>query len=146
MRIYLDNCTFNRPFDDQAQIRIRLESEAKLHIQERIKDGSLKFIWSYILDFENRQNPFEERQNAIRKWKKFVELDIDEKESVLNRTHGLTEIGLKAKDALHIACAIEGKANYFLTTDDEILKKCSTYKEVSVINPLEFLKILEEQK
>ena len=56
-----------------------------------------------------------------------------------------TEIGLKAKDALHIACAIEGKANYFLTTDDEILKKCSTYKEVSVINPLEFLKILEEK-
>jgi predicted nucleic acid-binding protein len=50
------------------------------------------------------------------------------------------------KDALHIAWAIEGKANYFLTTDDEILKKCSTYKEVSVINPLEFLKILEEQK
>jgi hypothetical protein len=40
----------------------------------------------------------------------------------------LTEIGLKAKDALHIAGAIEGKANYFLTTDGEILKKCSTYK------------------
>jgi predicted nucleic acid-binding protein len=39
----------------------------------------------------------------------------------------LTEIGLKAKDALHIAGAIEGKANYFLTTDGEILKKCSTY-------------------
>jgi predicted nucleic acid-binding protein len=89
---------------------------------------------------------FEERQNAIRKWKNYGKLDIEEKESVLNRTHGLTEIGLKAKDALHIACAIEGKANYFLTTDDEILKKCSTYKEVSVINPLEFLKILEEQK
>ena len=37
MRIYLDNCTFNRPFDDQGQIRIRLESEAKLYIQEKIK-------------------------------------------------------------------------------------------------------------
>ena len=103
-------------------------------------------IWSYILDFENKQNPFEERQDAIRKWKKFGELDIEEKESVLNRTRGLTEIGLKAKDALHIACAIEGKANYFLTTDDEILKKCSTYKEISVINPLGFLRILEENK
>ena len=138
MKICLDNCTFNRLFDDQSQIRIRLESEAKLHIQERIEDGSLKLIWSYILDFENKQNPFEERQDAIRKWKNFAELDIEEKASVLNRTHRLTEIGLKAKDALHIACAIEGKANYFLTTDDEILKKCSTYKEVSVINPWNF--------
>ena len=25
MRIYLDNCCFNRPFDDQSQIKIKLE-------------------------------------------------------------------------------------------------------------------------
>lgn len=37
MKIYLDNCCFNRPFDDQSQIRIRLESEAKLKIQEEIQ-------------------------------------------------------------------------------------------------------------
>ena len=36
MRVYLDNCMFNRPFDDQGQIRIRLESEAKLYIQDQI--------------------------------------------------------------------------------------------------------------
>ncbi len=30
MRIYLDNYCFNRPFDDQSQIRINLEAEAKL--------------------------------------------------------------------------------------------------------------------
>lgn len=30
MRVYLDNCMFNRPFDDQSHIRIRLEAEAKL--------------------------------------------------------------------------------------------------------------------
>ncbi|MFN0197095.1 MAG: PIN domain protein, partial [Planctomycetaceae bacterium] len=34
MRIYLDNCCFNRPFDDQRQIRVRLETEAKLCIQQ----------------------------------------------------------------------------------------------------------------
>jgi hypothetical protein len=30
MKIYLDNCCFNRPFDDQSHLRIRLEAEAKL--------------------------------------------------------------------------------------------------------------------
>ena len=30
MKIYLDNCTFNRPFDDQSSIRVKLEAEAKL--------------------------------------------------------------------------------------------------------------------
>ena len=32
MRIYLDNCCYNRPFDEQTQLRIRLETEAKLPI------------------------------------------------------------------------------------------------------------------
>lgn len=36
LRIYLDNYCFNRPFDDQFQIRVRLESEAKLKIQDDI--------------------------------------------------------------------------------------------------------------
>jgi hypothetical protein len=30
VRLYLDNCSFNRPFDDQSQLKIRLETEAKL--------------------------------------------------------------------------------------------------------------------
>lgn len=53
MKIYLDNCCFNRPFDDQSQIRIRLESEAKLKIQEEIQAGNFKMVWSYIIDHEN---------------------------------------------------------------------------------------------
>ena len=62
MRIYLDNCCFNRPFDDQKQLRIRIEAEAKLNIQENIRAGKLELVWSYILDDpcldhgENRKN------------------------------------------------------------------------------------------
>ncbi|XCN74374.1 MAG: hypothetical protein Q3M24_06415 [Candidatus Electrothrix aestuarii] len=36
MKIYLDACCFNRPFDDQRQNRIRLESEAIILIMERM--------------------------------------------------------------------------------------------------------------
>lgn len=36
MRVYLDNCCYNRPFDDQNQLRIRIEAEAKLGIQNMI--------------------------------------------------------------------------------------------------------------
>lgn len=50
MLIYLDNCSFNRPFDDQSQIRIRIETEAKLYIQENIVSGKLQLCWSYILE------------------------------------------------------------------------------------------------
>ena len=75
MRVYLDNCTFNRPFDDQ--IRIRLETEAKLYIQERIRDGTLELVWSYILDYENLANPFEERRNVIQNWKARALIDVN---------------------------------------------------------------------
>lgn len=42
MRIYLDNCCFNRPFDNQSQLRVRLETEAKLWIQERVAAGEIE--------------------------------------------------------------------------------------------------------
>jgi hypothetical protein len=63
MRVYLDNCCFNRPFDDQAPVRIRLETEAKMQIQQAIKDGRLLLVWSYILDYENALNLDEDRRD-----------------------------------------------------------------------------------
>ena len=62
MKIYLDNCCFNRPFDDQKQLRIKLETEAKLDIQKRIVQGKIELAWSYILDLENEANPLSGRK------------------------------------------------------------------------------------
>ena len=72
MRIYLDNCTLNRPFDEQTQIRIKLETEAKLFIQDKIKENKIEIVWSYILDAENDVNPFKERREQITKWRKYL--------------------------------------------------------------------------
>ena len=51
--------------------------------------------------------------------------------------------GLKSKDALHVACAIEGKAEYSITTDDKILKKTKGLKKIEVVDPIQFITILE---
>ena len=59
------------------------------------------------------------------------------------RASEFTLHGVKSKDALHIACAIEGKAKYFLTTDDNLLNKLAKTKELIVINPVNFIPILE---
>ena len=32
MKIYLDNCCYNRPFDQQDNLRVHLESLAKLEL------------------------------------------------------------------------------------------------------------------
>ena len=69
MKVYLDNCCFNRPFDDQSSLTVRLETEAILDVQGKIESGIISVGWSYILDLENNFNPFPERRAKTLKWK-----------------------------------------------------------------------------
>ena len=49
--------------------------------------------------------------------------------------------GIKDKDAFHVACTILAKCEYFITTDDRLLK-CET-NELQVVNPMEFIRRME---
>jgi predicted nucleic acid-binding protein len=142
MKIYLDNCCFNRPFDDQTQLRICLETEAKLFIQSLVVNEKVDLIWSYVLLFENFHNPFEIRKNAILDFSKHATVTIVEKAEILIKANEISKAGIKAYDSLHISCAIYGKCNYFITTDDRILK----YKNdtIQIVDPIEFIKLWEE--
>jgi len=143
-KIYLDNCCFNRPFDDQSQVRIRIETEAKLYVQQQIEEGNLLLVWSYILDFENAANPYDIRKRSIKQWKNKAVEFVSETDNILRIAENIASLNIKAKDALHIACAIECNCNYFITTDDEIIKKSATMDQMVVCNPVDILKILDE--
>jgi len=97
VKVYLDNCVFNRPFDDQTSVRIKLETEAKLYIQDKILEGKVDLIWSYILEYENEQNPFVERKETIKEWKRLAILDIEEDEFILKKAKELTKVDLEQK-------------------------------------------------
>jgi hypothetical protein len=140
MKVYLDNCCFNRPYDDQSHFRIRLEAEAKLKIQEETRNGIYELIWSYILDYENSRNPFQERREQIAEWRKYAVEDVVESKKVLVAAAMLQEQGIKKIDSLHIACAIEAGSDYFLTTDDGILKKATLIQGIKVTDPIGFIK------
>jgi len=140
MKIYLDNCCFNRPFDDQSQLRILLESEAKLRIQENIRSGTFKLVWSYILDYENSKNPFRERREQIIKWRAYSNEDIEESAKILNIAIMIMQHGIKNIDSLHLACAIKANADYFLTTDDGVIKKATYIQNIKIIDPIDFIK------
>lgn len=139
MIVYLDNCMFNRPFDGQDNIRVRLETEAKLHIQSLIKKDKLSLVWSYILTYENAKNPFFERRFAIEQWEKLAKYHITANQSVVAYAESLLTVGVKAKDALHIACAVAAKADYFLTTDVKLLKKLKQDTTILSMNPTTFI-------
>ncbi len=143
--IYMDLCCFNRPFDDQHSPSIYLETEAKLFVQDAIKNGELDVCWSYMLSYENSANPDKERRKAIQYWRDLSQVIILENERILAQATTLNAQGFGAKDALHIACAVEGKAGYFLTTDKGILRKKQYVAELIICNPTEFFSLIQEK-
>ncbi len=147
MRIYLDNCCFNRPYDNQAQIRISLEAQAKLYIQNLIRQRKIELVTSYVLWYENSQNPYEMRKTAISEFMQrntSEHIDIDKAELIKDRAEEIMQTGVKTNDAYHVACAIFAACDYFLTTDDRLLKY-STPK-IQLLNPLDFVKRLEVEE
>ncbi len=143
MLIYLDNCSFNRPFDDQKQIRIKIETEAKLYIQENIVSGTFQLAWSYILEYENSVNPYPERKETIENWKKYAGADTSETKDIIELAKALQKKGIKPKDALHVACATALSCVYFITTDLNLIKKLRTFEPLKVVNPVDFINQLE---
>jgi predicted nucleic acid-binding protein len=143
-RLYLDNCSFNRPYDDQLLLKNYLESEAKLYIQKEIINGTYELAWSYIMDYEISFNPFSDRKNQITKWKKVAKIDIDVSEDIVKKANEIMEKKIKQKDSLHIACALEAKCKYFITTDRKILNK--TIDNIILINPIDFVGMEGDEK
>jgi len=137
-RIYLDNCCFNRPFDDQQHPIIRLETEAKLQVQHLALLGDLSLVWSFILHYENNDNPFIERKNQIVLWENVADCMVIYSEALYESAELIMEHGIKAKDALHIASAIEAEADYFITTDKKLLNK--DVPNIVIIDPIDFLR------
>lgn len=142
-KVYLDNCCYNRPYDDQSQIKISLETQAKLYVQHLIVEKKLDLVYSYISRYENSQNPFEIRRSAIKDFFKNATIYVDETYSnqAIIKAKNIIDTGVKTKDALHVACAIIGGAEYFLSTDIRLLKYNTN--EIKLVNPIEFVSNLE---
>ena len=138
MRVYLDNCCYNRPFDEQAQLRVVLETLAKLNIQQQMRDGVLEYVWSSVLDFEISKSRFIDRSLQIMPWAKGAVINVQIDDSIRFRAKEFEANGLKAMDALHVACAEAAECDWFFTTDRGILKKARNLTSMRVANPVEF--------
>jgi predicted nucleic acid-binding protein len=141
-RIYLDNCSFNRPYDDSSVLKNYLEAEAKTYIQNEIMNKTFELAWSYMMDYEIHFNPFDDRKGQILKWKDIATIDIEYSESNVNAAKEIRKKNIKAKDSIHIACAIEADCKYFITTDKKLLNK--TIDNIIIINPIDFIGQLGE--
>src|SRR5690242_17254513 len=110
IRIYLDNCVINRPFDDQSQERIRLETEAIILLLSRLERKEWTWLGSQAVEIEIDKMPDTDQQSRLRHVVRFVSLTIEIGEKELSRANELQKLGFVGFDAVHLACAESGKA------------------------------------
>lgn len=100
-------------------------------------------MWSYILDYENGKNPYEEKRFAIAPWKDIAVFSVSEESNeILLFPESLAAKGIKPFDALHISCAVSANCDYFLTTDKKLLN--ISIPEIKIVSPVVFVNDLEE--
>ena len=139
MRVYLDNCCYNRPFDDQAQLSVRLETEAKLEVQRQMRSGKLEYVWSDMLVAEVEDSQFWDRQERILAWASGACEYVTTTQEVESHAESLMELGVKPADAIHLASAYAAACDWFFTVDKGILKKVRNIGSMRVANPLEYV-------
>jgi len=143
-RIYFDMNIYNRPFDDQSQVRIRLETIAIFSILQKIKNKELTLLWSFMINYENSLNPYEDVRQEIEMAASLAVESVTPDESVLTVAKEFESKGIKPRDSIHLACALKGKAEYFLTCDDKLIRRATTLDiNIKIINPLRFIEDME---
>jgi len=143
MRVYLDNCCYNRPFDEQGQLRVRLETAAKLEVQSMMRMGIVEYVWSGMLDAEVLASPVYDRIEKIRAWGDGASVYVSTTQEVRDASRRFMDMGLKAADAVHVACAVLSGCDWFLTVDRGVLSKMSSVGEMRVASPVEFIEEIE---
>jgi predicted nucleic acid-binding protein len=106
--------------------------------------NDIELAWSFILDYENNDNPFPEIRSKISEWKKLSRIDPSLTDEIEQKAKELMEAGLRQKDAAHIACAIYAHVDYFITTDKKIINKAIT--DIKIVTPIDFVRIYADGK
>jgi predicted nucleic acid-binding protein len=141
MLLYLDTCCLNRPFDDQTQVRVSLESQAVMAILAQVEHGRYRLANGSVLTFEVGRIRDDVRRQGI---EHFLAYSADWQPlttEVERRGSELIQSGFRRMDALHLASAESIQADCFLSTDDRLIARAQNGPitlQMPVINPLFF--------
>ena len=143
MRIYLDACCLQRPFDDQTQPRIRVEAEAVLAILAAVQAGDVTLVTSEALEFEIGRIPDEQgRSEALAMLSLASERRVIEAKDEA-AANALVASGFSAMDALHVALASRATVDYFATTEDKLLRRAASSSALAC-QPIALLSLVSE--
>jgi predicted nucleic acid-binding protein len=146
VRLYGDMNIYNRCFDDQNQLRIKLETAAIEGIFALAEAGKLVMVWSFMLDYENSLNPHQERKEGVELLSHLCGDTIAPSSAIIRQARSLMKSSkVKPRDAVHLACAENAACDYFVTCDDALIAAFNKTRrrhkvKVTAINPVEFIR------
>ena len=143
MSIYLDMCCLKRPFDNQIQPRLHLESEAVLWILKQVDNGRFALVNSGALKLENDRNPNLQRRSRVTELLGRTTASRQPEAEIQKRAEELGKLGFKPIDALHVASAEQSSAKVLLSCDDRLLNAAARNQaqlKISVLNPIDFVR------
>ena len=137
IRIYLDSCCFNRPFDDLSQDKVRFECEAVLAILKNCENGIWDVFSSDTLDDEIDRNTNPVKKLKVQKLYLSTSIHVEINNEIISRARELQHmVNIKPFDALHLASAEYGNAAILLTTDKQFLNRAAASNSIiKVVNP-----------
>ena len=96
---------------------------------------NLYFVQLFVNGYDN---PYEEIRIRIAEWQQYAVVDCGLTDEITSQAESFMKLGLRQKDATHVACAIAGQADYFITTDKKILNK--KIIGIKIIDPVNFIR------
>lgn len=139
--LYLDVCTLCRPFDDQQQMRIRLETDSVFLILRHIEKGLYRAVVSPVhLREVVAIKGTEERLEIEELLRRFDATSlVCDLGKTRTRAEMLSAAGFGIADSAHVAFA-EQTADFFITCDDKLLKRCKKSDlNILACGPVEFV-------
>ncbi|HMN50020.1 MAG TPA: PIN domain-containing protein [Ignavibacteriaceae bacterium] len=145
MKIYLDTCSLQRPFDAKDQVRILLEAEAVLGILSYVEQKKVILISSDALVYEIENIPGALRRYNSKSILNLAETYIKVNSKIEKRAGQLISLGIMPLDALHLSMAESSGADYFCTCDDKLVSKAKRFLvKTKIITPIELIGEIEK--
>jgi len=131
---------WKRPFDEQTQDRVYIESEIILSVIAKCETGEWRLLISEALKFELSNDKDVERSEFITAL--FCEGNdiFPITDEIKQRAAKFQNRGVKLFDSLHLATAEHANADALLTVDDQFVNSAKrTDSRVKVVNPINFM-------
>lgn len=141
MRVYLDNCCYNRILDDRSDSKIYYERNSIMIILELVEKSVIKLIGSEMLEKEINETKDLYRRLILQMLYGLCSEEVKVDAAILDRAEVIRHSSnIKYKDSIHLACAEVAKADALLTTDIKFMNNSNSIKTYTkVINPNQWL-------